>query len=95
MTGRDEAFDRDARWRDRLAGLRARVEAIRIAAERGDHEKAHSLEDRLRYDVLHAIAVGDLDLGDETADGLARDRAAEIAAIAASTNTIVFDRWCS
>lgn len=41
-----------------VAAVRARVEAIAEAAAEGDHEAAHSRQDRLFVDVLRAIALG-------------------------------------
>lgn len=47
----------------------------------GDDEAAHSLEDRLRHDVLKAIADG-------------AENAKELAIEALKTSEINFARWC-
>lgn len=59
---------------------KAWVERIRAMA--GDHEAAHSEEDRLRAAVLRAIADGSPD-------------AVELARIALTTDDIDFARWCA
>lgn len=66
-----------------VAEVRQRVDEIRASA--GDDERAHSLEDGLHADVLAAIAIGEL-----------RDvEAIQCAAIALTTDTIEFARWCA
>jgi hypothetical protein len=66
-----------------VAEVRRRVDEIRASAD--DDEGAHSMEDALHADVLAAIAVGDL-----------RDvEAIQCAAIALTTDTIEFARWCA
>ena len=60
------------------AEVRARVR--RIAALEADPEAAHDEEDRLRGEVLNAIAAGAPD-------------AAELAAIAIETRALSFPRW--
>jgi F0F1-type ATP synthase membrane subunit b/b' len=62
-----------------------RVEEILIAAKRDDHEKAHSLEDKLRREALQIIARGDLDL----------EGARKLALVALSSEAFVFGRHCS
>lgn len=61
--------------------VKARVEQIRKIAD--DDEAAHSNEDRLRHDVLQAIA-----------DGTAVDPIA-CAKAALLTSEIEFCRWCA
>lgn len=58
----------------------ARVEEINKVAE--DDERAHSLEDDLRQDVLEAIADG-------------APNAKELARTALLTSEIEFARWCA
>jgi CHASE3 domain sensor protein len=60
--------------------LAERIEEIRDLA--GDDEVAHSSEDRLRHDVLVAIAAG-------------CDNARELAALVLTTSDIEFARWCA
>lgn len=62
------------------ADVRDRVEAIRQAV--GDDEVAHGMEDELHFDVLTAIAGGEID-----ADALAKE--------AIKTLDIDFARWCA
>lgn len=59
------------------------VEALRSLS--GDDEVAHVHEDRLRADVLRAIASGEV----------VGDAARDLAAIALSTDDIEFARWCA
>lgn len=59
---------------------RAAVEYIRSMAH--DPEVAHSEEDRMRYQVLKAIAVG-------------ASNPVELAEIALSTEEMTFPRWCA
>lgn len=53
-----------------------------IEARKSDDEMAHSEEDRLRKDVLEAIAEG-------------AENARELAAAALETGAIDFARWCA
>ena len=53
-----------------------------IAACAGDDEGAHSMEDKLRADVLRAIVAG-------------ADRPEALAAAALQTDVIEFARWCA
>lgn len=64
-----------------LDDIKQRVEEIRKLAGDGDHDAAHSFEDRLHQDVLKAISSGLL------ADW---QKGAEIAL---STKQIEFHRW--
>jgi hypothetical protein len=66
-----------------LEEIQKRVEEIRAVAD--DDESAHVLEDRLRRDVLSAIAEGFYD------DAGARQAAAAVL----STKEIRFARWCA
>lgn len=61
---------------------RHRIKEIQRLADEGDSEAAHSREDRLHQDVLRAIV-----------DGV--DDAPEFAALALSTLSIDFERWCA
>lgn len=58
----------------------ARVRAISAVAD--DDEKAHSMEDALRRDVLEAIAKG-------------VENPSLLASIALSTSEVPFSRWCA
>ena len=53
-----------------------------IEAIRHDDESAHALEDRLRDDVLAAIAEG-------------ADHAGDLAALVRTSHAIHFARWCA
>lgn len=61
--------------------IERRVEAIRDSA--GDDEVAHGMEDRLRHDVLEAIANRKCDDPAECAGAVLR------------TTDIDFQRWCA
>jgi hypothetical protein len=64
-----------------LDTINARLAEIQHCA--GDHELAHSLEDRLFRDVLTAIAAG------------TSDNPEELAAAALRSHDIDFHRWCA
>jgi hypothetical protein len=66
-----------------LKEVQKRVELIRSVA--GDDERAHSYEDSLHYDVLSAIATGEIK-GKE---------ARRCASLASTTEGIDFKRWCA
>jgi hypothetical protein len=61
--------------------VKARVEEIRKCA--GDDERAHSMEDELRCDVLTAIALGQCDDPQGCAE------------VTLETRYIRFSRWCA
>jgi hypothetical protein len=63
--------------------VRERIDHIKAIA--ADDEAAHSAEDALRADVLHAIAN----------DRLSDVEAMQCAALALSTSQIDFARWCA
>jgi hypothetical protein len=63
--------------------VRDRVDAIRACA--ADDEAAHGMEDQLWRDVLFAIAAEEIDPA----------VAIQCAAIALTTDTIDFARWCA
>ena len=44
-----------------ISDIQAWVRDVRHAAERGDYEQAHALEDKLHLAVLESIAMGDVD----------------------------------
>lgn len=60
--------------------LKLRIEKIENVS--GDDEAAHASEDKLRSDVLHAIAEG-------------CDNPKELASLVLSTAQIDFIRWCA
>jgi len=66
-----------------LDEVRARIAAIQKAADAGDDERAHSLEDGLRLDVLAAIATG----------SIVPKHAQQLCSLAISTESIEFERW--
>jgi hypothetical protein len=57
-----------------------RIQAIKDNED--NYEVAHSLEDRLREDILKAIANG-------------VDNAQELAQLALTTSDLDFSRWCA
>ena len=63
-----------------------RVRLVREAAEQGDDERAHSLEDALRLDVLRAVARG-------PGRGGADPRGLAVEAL--KTQAIAFSRWAA
>ena len=66
----------------KLADIVERQELIRRYAEAGDHDVAHTEEDRLYREVLQAIAHG-------------TTKSRILAAYALDTQKIVFQRWSS
>lgn len=65
------------------ADIATRVQRITQEAHRGDFEAAHSLEDTLRDDVLHWLGAH------------APEPYRSLAALAATTSTLDFPRWCA
>lgn len=80
----DHAKEQERAMRQKLPMTtdQARERVRQIEARAGDDEGAHSEEDRLRGDVLRAIAGGN-------------PNAAELARIALLTDDIEFSRWCA
>lgn len=62
--------------------IRDRIARIITAADRGDDESAHSMEDTLHQDVLAAIAANAPDSG-------------ALAYEALKTQQLDFNRWCA
>jgi hypothetical protein len=66
-----------------LDDVRALVAEVERQCDCEDDERAHSAEDDLRYQVLLAISQGSCELP------------AEAAALALSTESFGFARWCA
>lgn len=62
-----------------------RDQVAEIRSHSNDPEAAHSVEDSLHYDVLSAIATGQLK----------GKKARQCAALAIATEGIDFPRWCA
>ena len=75
--------------------VEVRLEEIRSKAD--DDEAAHSLEDKLRGDVLWTIATIDTSrlLSDATGTSEMLREAVELARLALATDDIHFARWCA
>lgn len=70
---------------DILEDVRRRLEQIREAAERGDSETAHDLEDKLLWHFVQLAADG---------DPYAPERLDLIATEVLKSREIDFKRWC-
>lgn len=70
------------RWADDLVGA---VDCVRRAAEAGDDEIAHAMQDELVRFVVEAIAR----------DGMPGSDAQAMAAAVAPVYNIEFSRWCA
>lgn len=68
--------------RHRVTASEARAAVDYIRSMTHDPEVAHGEEDRMRYQVLEAIAGG-------------ADNPVELAEIALSTEELTFPRWCA
>lgn len=66
-----------------IKDVKERVKQVRKAADGGDYERAHALEDALRAEVLTAIARGECVSPWAMADA------------ALQTRKIDFPRWCA
>lgn len=60
------------------------IDAISLAVDQADHEKAHALKDKLYYDVLLQISRGDSNCPEVA-----------LARAALAVEEIVIEEWCA
>jgi len=68
-----------------IEDIKRRITAIEAEVDLGDHEKAHSLEDKLRADFIAYVAK------DGASDALINIKAGMVL----TTDKIEFARWCA